>query len=234
MGEYKFTEANEAFQSILANWQLQMDLNPQFGAREVPQYSNRLLRISTEEAVQYSSAPYQMAYRFSDALPTALDPTVQGDLMRFQTTEINDSHWMKTRTFGSTWDAQGLGFYREGAVWYRVRFSLPKGTDRQGAGLYLGGFDDEARVWLNGKALGSSGRKFSRPAIFDVSSAINYEGENLLAIQIVRNSNLNENLTGGLLRPSFVFTGPPVVPSQKVGDPEYRVLPGGELEAAKK
>src|SRR5690606_28391397 len=182
-------------------------------------------KVSTDEAVEYSSAPYQIAYRFPDAPPTALDPSGQGETMNFPATETNDEHWIKTRTFGSTWDAQGRGFFRDGAVWYRVKFTLPKNAANDGVGLYLGGFDDEAHIWLNDKPLGNSGRKFSRPAVFDLTDAVKRDGENVLAIKIVRISNLNENLTGGLMRPSFVFTGPRVVASTKPGDPEYRVLP---------
>jgi hypothetical protein len=230
---YDFPRAKAALDATLAAWQKQLDLNGQFAAREVPSYIKRL-SLSTEELLQYSSAPYQKVFEFPDALPTALDPTAEGADLNLQGTEINDGQWMKTRTFSTTWDAQGLGFYREGAVWYRVKFALPKEAAKQPIGLVLGGFDDEARVWLNGKALGSSGRKFSRPAVFDLTDAVKYDDENVLAIQIVRNSNLNENLTGGLMFPSFIFSGPRVVASTKPGEPEYRVLPGGEEEAVKK
>jgi hypothetical protein len=230
---YDFPRAKAALDATLAAWQKQLDLNGQFAAREVPSYIKRL-SLSTEQLLQYSSAPYQRVFEFPDALPTALDPTGQGDELNFQAPEISDEQWMKTRTFGTTWDAQGLGFYREGAVWYRVHFTLPQTADKQPVGLVLGGFDDEARVWLNGKALGSSGRKFSRPAVFDLTDAVKYGGENVLAIQIIRNSQFNENLTGGLMAPSFLFTGPRVVASTKPSDPEYRVLPGGETEPAGK
>lgn len=141
--------------------------------------------------------------------------------------DLDESGWMKTRTWGSTWDAQGLGFYRNGSVWYRTRFELPKAVANQPIGLFLGGFDDEARVWLNGKAIGSSGVKFAQPAVMDLTGAVHYDKENVLAIEIVRNSQLNEILTGGILRPCFVFTGPRVAPSEKRADPEFRILPEG-------
>jgi len=230
MNSYDFPGAQKAFNALHTNWQRQLDLNPQFAAREVTGYTDRLLGDSTQEALKYSTGQYKIAYRFPDAVPTALDPTGLGQHMQFQAVETNDAHWLKTRTFGSTWDAQGLGFYRDGAIWYRVKFRLPSSTANQPVGLYLGGFDDEAVVWLNGKPLGSSGRKFSRPAIFDLTDGIMRQGENLLAIQVKRNSNLNENLTGGLMRPSFVFTGPRVATSNNPRDAQYRILPGGELQ----
>jgi len=229
LGAFDFAKAEEHYDAILAEWQAMLDKNPQFVARVVPPYMKGLMRGSTVEGRKYSSAPYEAVFRLPDALPTALDPTGNGERMNLAGPEINDSDWIKTRTYGSTWDAQGLGFYRDGAVWYRTRFEVPKKLEGKALGLFLGGFEDEARVWINGKALGSSGIKFANPAVFDLTDGIRYGAENTLAIQIVRNSKLNEILLGGLLRPSFIFAGPRVEVG-KPGAPEYRVLPGGERE----
>ncbi|MCC7519927.1 MAG: DUF4838 domain-containing protein [Verrucomicrobiae bacterium] len=144
--------------------------------------------------------------------------------------QLDESGWIRTRTRSSTWDAQGLGFYREGTVWYRVRFELTKEAAGKPLGLFLGGFEDEARVWVNGKSLGSSGVKFAQPAVFDLTDAVRGAEENVIAIQIVRNSRLNEIFIGGIFRPCFVFSGPRVAPAEKKGEPEYRILPGGEKE----
>lgn len=230
MGEFNFAKARECYDAILKDWQEMFDKNPQFVAGEVPGYMKGLMLASTEQALKYSTAPYQIVERLPDALPTILDPSGLGERMDFASPEINDSGWIRTRTYGSTWDAQGLGFYRDGAVWYRFHFKVDAALKGKPLGLFLGGFEDEARVWVNGKSLGSSGIKFANPAIFDLTEGIHYGSENVLAVQIVRNSNLNENLLGGLLRPSFIFTGPRVEMSEKKGDPEYRVLPGGEKE----
>ena len=73
--------------------------------------------------------------------------------------------------------------------------------------LFLGSFNDEATVWVNGQRIGSSGRQFSKPVVFDLTPALQ-PGENTIAIRIVRNQSLNELGVGGLFRPSFLFTGP--------------------------
>ena len=101
-----------------------------------------------------------------------------------------------------------MGPLHDGAVWYRSTFKMPKIDKSQSPGLFLGGFDDEARVWLNGVPIGASKIGFSKPAEFDLSRAIKPVGDNLLTIEIVRNSDTNELGTGGLLRPSFIFVGP--------------------------
>ncbi|MFV0415853.1 MAG: sugar-binding domain-containing protein, partial [Chthoniobacterales bacterium] len=134
--------------------------------------------------------------------------------------------------YSSNWDAQGLGFYREGAVWYRTRIDLPALDSGQGMGLFLGGFDDRAEVWLNGKYVGDSGRKFSRPAVFDLTEFVSTD-KNLLVIKISRLSNINEALTGGLLRPVFVFSGPRIESGKETPKSNERVLPGGTFEKIK-
>lgn len=53
---------------------------------------------------------------------------------------------------------------------------------------------------------------------------------NLLAIQVVRNSKANEIGLGGLIRPSFVFSGPRLERKSPRPLELRRVLPGGELE----
>ncbi len=227
MGRFDFAEAQDAYDAILAEWRKQLEKNPQFVAREVPEYMGGLMKASTSEALKYASAPYRILVRLPEALPTALDPTNQGERLNLMGEKINDRGWIKTHTYNSTWDAQGLGGYREGAVWYRTKFALPKTARDEHVGLFLGGFEDEARVWVNGKFIGSSGIKFANPAVFDLGGAIRPDEDNLLAIQIRRNSQINEIGLGGILRPGFIFAGPRFdVPSTQ--EDGVRVLPGGE------
>jgi beta-galactosidase len=118
---------------------------------------------------------------------------------------------------------------RTGRVWYRHRFTLPKddAANKQPIGLMLGSVDDEAKVWLNGKYCGASGKGFSTPEVFDLTDAIT-DGENVLAVEIVRNSAANELGTGGIFRPSFIFRGPKIEPTT-TQPAEKPLLPGGEV-----
>jgi len=115
-------------------------------------------------------------------------------------------------------------------VWYRWRFRLPADAATEPVGLFLGGFEDEARVWINGRFVGTSGVRFSVPAQFDLTDGIEREQENVLAIQVIRNSAANEIGLGGLIRPGFLFVGPRLE-KPAPGPPTQlrRVLPGGEL-----
>src|SRR5690606_3353242 len=112
---------------------------------------------------------------------------------------------IRTRTISTTWDAQGLAGLRSGAVWYRHHFTLPADLQGEPIGLFIGGVEDEARVWINGRYLGTIGRAFSKPAVFDLTDGLASTGDNVLAIQVVRNSAANEIGLGGIIRPCYLF-----------------------------
>lgn len=153
-------------------------------------------------------------------MPTIFDPYRGGEVMEYFNPQIEDTDWLKTKTYSTTWDAQGLGNLHDGAAWYRYRFDRPQLQDDQALGLFLGGFDDQARVWLNGVPIGASTIGLSKPAAYDLSRALKKD-DNLLAIEIVRNSKLNELGTGGIIRPSFLFAGPKLEKQAAVMPAEY-------------
>lgn len=227
---FDFAGAADGYAAMIAHWQETYDWNSDLVATEVPQYLGGLVRSFVEESAKYSSGAYRMVQRIPDELVTMFDPTVRGELMNYHSPAINDSGFIKTRTFGSTWDAQGLTGMRSGGVWYRYRFTLPGDAGDEGIGLFLGGFEDEAQVWINGELVGSSGVRFSRPAVFDLTDWIDRAGENVLAVRVVRNSKANEIGLGGLIRPSFIFAGPRLERAAPAVLDLGRVLPGGERE----
>ena len=232
--DFDFSAAKTRFEAMLAHWEKQYALNPDLAAKQAPQYLHRFLDKFVEEADRYSAEPYGIVLRLPDELRTCFDPNNAGNRMRFQNPAVNDAQFIKTKTYSTTWDAQGLSGYRSGAVWYRFRFALPKDAAGQPIGLFVGAVDDEARVWINGQPVGTSGQRFSAPAVFDLTDGIHYDAENLLAIQVVRNSSANELGTGGILRPSFLFTGPRLAEKAPKPLELRRVLPGGELGESEK
>lgn len=230
LGRFDFGEAKQQYDAMLQEWKVQLDRNPQFVDREGPEFMKRLMKETTEVGLKYSTAPYEIVQPLPDQLKTALDPTGRGEELGLALPTINDRDWILTKTYSSTWDAQGLGFYREGAVWYRYTFDVDAALQSRPIGLFVGAVDDEAIVFVNGIKIGRSGPKYSNPAVFDLTRAIRYGERNLLAIQVVRNSQINELLLGGLLRPLYLFTGPAIESSAKPAEPNYRVLPGGSIE----
>jgi len=226
-----FAGAKADYDAMITHWQSVYDVNSDMVSNEAPAYLKRYIQQFVDQGLKYSSGQYRMIEKLPDELPTAFDPNMVGNRLNYQRPEISDQRFTKTKTFSSTWDAQGLGGLREGAVWYRHHFKFD--ATNKPVGLFIGGFEDEARVYLNGSYIGSSGRGFSKPAVFDLTDEIR-TGDNLLAIQIVRNSAANEIGLGGLIRPSFLFTGPRLATKAPVQTETRRVLPGGELGEVEK
>ncbi|HVF09368.1 MAG TPA: beta galactosidase jelly roll domain-containing protein [Abditibacteriaceae bacterium] len=189
---------------------------------------------AVEPGKQYSAGDYSVVHQLPDEMVTVFDPNAVGHRMRYQSPAINDLGFVTTKTHSLTWEAQGLAGLRKGAVWYRYRFKLPAEVKGKPIGLFLGGFEDEARVWLNGKVIGTSGADTSGKApnafaVFDLTDGVQYDGDNLVAIQVVRHGDGTTNRTGGIIRPSFIFTGPRLPKKAPKPLELRRVLPGGEL-----
>jgi Beta-galactosidase/beta-glucuronidase len=227
---FDFPLAADYFRQLHANWEQAYASNTQIVAREVPQYLKRYFEKFVTEGAKYSTAPYRIVLPLPDELPTQMDPAGVGERMGFQRPELNDSLFLKTRTWSATWDAQGLGALRSGAVWYRFHFDTPADLGDQALGLFVGGVEDQVDVWLNGEKVGSSPRGFSVPFVFDLSKAVKPSGSNVLVMKVSRRSTINEIGLGGIIRPCFLFAGPPVGTDSSQEVPAGRVLPGGEVQ----
>lgn len=227
--EFDFAAAKQGYERMIEHWQAGYDLNTDIVANETPAYLRRFIQRFVDRAFEFSTDPYRIVYKIPDALPTMFDPHVVGHRMQYHDPAVNDDGFVETRTFSTTWDAQGLTGIRGGGVWYRIRFDLPADAAGEPIGLFVGGVEDEARVWINGKSIGTSGRGFSLPFVFDLTEGIDYQGENMLAIQVIRNSKANEIGLGGIIRPAFVFAGPQLETAAPKPLELRRVLPGGEL-----
>jgi hypothetical protein len=201
---FEFDVALDRYRALHAHWQQAYALNPDLVAKEAPQHLQRFIGPFAEQAAAFTSGDRRLVARLPDALATARDPDRRGLEQGFPT---GLPHAVTTRTYSTTWAAQGLN--PVAAVWYEHRFRLDFEADGEiPIGLFLGSFDDRARVWLNGREIGESGRQFSRPAMFDLSPAIDRSGDNLLVIEVSRTDSINEIGIGGLIRPSFLFAGP--------------------------
>lgn len=225
---FDFAKTEQLYQGLLKSWQKAYNEHSEFVSKYVPRYLKRYWGSYVEEARRYSSQPYQLVLAIPDELTTMLDPYDAGEQLGFQNTELADSRYIKTKTWSIPWDAQGMGAYRSGSIWYRIPFNLEKNNLGRALGLFLGGCDDQSNVWLNGKLVGRSPAGFSRPYVFDLTASAQ-EGENMLVIKIARVNAANEIGTGGILRPSFLFTGDHIDLIKVKEERQMRILPGGEL-----
>ncbi len=227
-----YSKGEEYYKIMLDIYNKYYKMDSNLIGKHVERYLKRFVKRMVEAGKKYSSGEYKIVYKIPDQLKTIFDPYLKGQEMGFQNIEINDSDFILTKTFSSTWDAQGLASYRDGAVWYRLSFPVSKALSGKPVGLFIGGVDDEVRVWINGKYIGQ-GRGFSLPFAFDLTDSIKYGADNTLALQVTRHSKINELGTGGIIYPGFIFTGPRLKIKAPKLEPMKRVLPGGALDNAK-
>ena len=225
MHAFEFAEAEKLFRQIQQERQAEIKKNPYAVSAAAVSYFNRFFQDCITAAAKYSSAPYKIVYRLPEQMPVAFDPTSRGEELGFAAPETNDRDWLRMKTYSSTWAAQGL-IGISGSVWFRAR--VPKLTGD--LGLLIGGADRIVKVYCNGKFIGTD-RGFSKPMLFDLTGHLNRKS-NLLAIQVERRGNAEVG-TGGLLYPSYIFTGPRL-PKPADKEEQYRLLPGGAVEKIKK
>jgi hypothetical protein len=219
--------ARQTYQAIIDGIHTANVQNVQIVGQQGLQFIDRFFQKFLAVGITNSTGDYSIVYKIPDRLKTALDREVQGEQLNYQGTDINDTHYFTTQTFGSTWDAQGLGGYRKGAVWYRIPFTLPAKAENYG--LFVGGVDNQIRVWCNGRFVGFGSGGLTTPHVFDLTDAVKPGEENLLAFQVIRVGNF-ELGTGGIMLPCFVFKGPRV--ERVIGEDErpFRMLPGGIVD----
>jgi len=94
--------------------------------------------------------------------------------------DYDDSNWPQIR-IGQAWEDQGLPGYDE-AAWYRATVEVEAEDDKL-VYMAFGGVDKDAWVYVNGQLVGEH-HIWDRPFIIDISDAVNYHGENLIAIRV--------------------------------------------------
>ena len=222
-----YAAAFKHYEAMMAHWQKYHDANSNlvssYGYRYVDTWC---LRPFLELGKAHSSGDYKVVHRLPDELPTIFDPGNMGALMGLYQPTFIDKDLNKTRTWSTTWDAQGLGPYREGGVWYYDKFKADALKDGEGIGLFVGSVEDEAHVYLNGKFIGK-GRGYMKPFVFDLTEHFKPGEDNVIALQVVRRVKLNEAGLGGIIYPCHVFTGPRLEQVAPAVEPMRRILPGG-------
>ena len=100
--------------------------------------------------------------------------------------DFDDSHWADI-DIGQAWEDQGYAGYDEGA-WYRTRIEVNAEEGRP-VHLAFGGVDNEAYVYVNGIFVGEH-HGWNTPFILDISEAVNYKGQNVVAVRVYDGANM--------------------------------------------
>ena len=190
-----------------------------------------MLERFASAAVRYSTPSTNGNYRVVAELPERMRmqylPQPVGERMNLQSPLLRDEEFPEVSTWKSDVSRQGMIGARFGELWYRAKVKIPdvKLADGEGIGLFLGGFDNNATVYVNGVKAGSA-RGFAKNAQFDVTDYLAKDGaENTVVICITRRGN-SESLTGGILFPGWFFAGPRVPKSADAPDDFKIILPG--------
>jgi hypothetical protein len=147
------------------------------------------------------------------------------------------------------WESRlsGIGERYQGAAWYRRSFKVPEGWAGQRVFLVFGAADWEARVWVNGREVGSHEGGYL-PFDCDITKALRKSGENDLAVRVVDRTD-GETPTGkqtgwytttsGIWqtvylepRPAISLSGIRITPDLKRGGARFEVELRGPEAAA--
>ena len=126
---------------------------------------------------------------------TAFADTVNSVFESFQNAEFDTKIWQEIDV-PHNWDDYG-GYRRlrhgnlHGTAWYRKSFTLDQPDPKKQYFLFFEGVGSYATVWLNGDSVGyhAGGRT---TFTLDVTSFINFEGENLLAVRADHPANIRD------------------------------------------
>lgn len=207
---FRFEAVLDAVNAMLAAYERE---NRSGYPQGVSRWSNGFMRSFLHKfaaaGVNYSTGNYRIIRRIPERMKFVYDADGFGKQLGLWSPQLKDDEFPELSTYRSTLSRQGGIGFRRGAIWYRTRLELPETAlnDGEGIGIFLGGFDNEAEVWVNGIRAGRL-NGFLVPGVLDITGHVNKNGEpNSIVICVNRNGNA-ESATGGLIYPSFIFQGP--------------------------
>ena len=100
--------------------------------------------------------------------------------------DFDDSNWFDI-DIGRAWEDQGYVGYDE-AAWYRTQIEVDADEGRP-VHLAFGGVDNNASVYVNGTLVGEH-YGWNTPFILDISEAVNYKGQNAVAVWVYDGMNM--------------------------------------------
>jgi len=194
-----------------ARWNDAYKANYEEGSNKYKGYIGRMCWVYYNNAhnPSYSDAgrlakEATILYRFPDGWKGILDKDRIGIRDQWFAPEKDVSGWGILRTYGVSLDEQGAPFFR-GLIWYRHDFSLPPAAKKaKTIRIWIGGVDDTAHLYINGKKVDTYSGRYFTPVDADITSALRYDDVNVIVVA-VDNSGINELGTGGICRPVFLY-----------------------------
>jgi hypothetical protein len=176
---------------------------PLLNPRSSGNYMRRFFRLPVEKGFARVSDGNKMIAPLVDDWDFWVDTHNLGLSQGYYRPTLTGGGWQKIKPYSTTWDSNGLRYYK-GLAWYRQRVTIPKEHEGKRIFLYFGGVDETAKVWLNGKELGTSPISAFTPFELDATTAVEFGKENTLVV-CVSNNQVDELGTGGITAPAFFY-----------------------------
>lgn len=227
-GRYDFRAASAAVAKMLSDDAAERGGDyPNSAWRSSAKMIERRIKRFADGALAYSTGANRIVAKIPERMRMQVNPNFTGAQLNLQSPKLKDGQFPEVSTWSTTVSAQGLTTIRSGELWYRTKMPTPEVRldEGEGIGLFLGGFDNQATVYVNGVSAGTC-TGFARPGVWDVTELLNRNGEeNSIVFCIARTAN-SEAMTGGILYPGFLFCGPRVKPADKSSSTPQIVVPG--------
>ena len=172
-------------------------------------FTQRFWAAVVEQGHERSTGGNHIVARLPDEWLFTLDPLDGGEALGLWKSDSGTNSWLKLKTWSQSWSNQGLRYYK-GDAWYRTSVKVASEYTGRPIRLWLGGVDESAKAWLNGKPLtriASGSAPIGVPWEFDCGDAVRFGGDNIIVVKVT-NHALNELGTGGLTAPAMLWAGP--------------------------
>ncbi len=179
-----------------------MSYDPPMLSDAAERHLERFFRLPVEQGYQRSHGGNRLAARLEDRWDFLIDPQKVGGSLNYERVGLRGGSWQSVPTWSSTWSDLGLRYYR-GLAWYRQTVEIPAEFTGKRIFIWFGGVDESARVWVNGKLVGTGPTSAFTPFELDATTAVN-PGKNEVTV-CVANQKTDELGTGGITAPAFFY-----------------------------
>lgn len=175
---------------------------PMLSPRQTESYLRRFFREPVEQGYARVTNGNEMVAPLADQWNTLLDPQQLGEKLHYEKDGWIGGNWQISPTFSTTWSDLGLRYYK-GLAWYRQEVKIPERFSGKRVFLWFGGVDESARIWVNGRLVGTSVPSAFTPFEVDATQAVR-TGKNTVVV-CVANLKTDELGTGGITAPGFFY-----------------------------
>jgi hypothetical protein len=173
------------------------------GRSKAQEYLDRFFSQPTVDGLAKVTNGNTFIAGLNDTWDFLIDPEQIGVVIKFFDPRFTGGNWQKLRTSGASWSTQGLRYYK-GWAWYRQTVQIPASFKGRKVFLWIGGVDEKATVWINGKPVGNTAKGTFKASDMDATAAIDFGGANLVTI-LLQNLAIQEIGCGGITGPVMFY-----------------------------